>query len=369
MSEWLGLLRWSVSVNDGTLPSNASAMSAEDRAWLEQVMQEAVRDDPKRMNEVMMNLKEFLSKQSNPSAEEDDLLNQLDELRDIVEQIDMAHVFAKFGGVDVFIGVLESRSQSVQFRAMLAAILATVAQNNVMVQNLMQEKGFVDRLSAAFMVENEEKVLNKLLFALSAAIRGHPGAEEAFVLGTGSEVLSKALSWSITVSTTPQNSSLSGRALFLSSALLSSDFASAERLARLAEILLPLTLLKEPMAEEEKDLALHTVCDLARTSIGHNLLRNDLRAQLEVFLERLSNSSDHEGDEGKQSQRLLIERLIDEPFAPRGPPPSMTPTPNQPSLLAAGNPAETGNSNQVGGGRGGVLLIEPPPLIAASRVP
>lgn len=368
MSEWLGLLRWSIGVNDGTLPSNAAAMSAEDRAWLETVMQEAVRDDPKRINQVMLAFKEFLNKETNTPADDDVMLDQLDELRDIVEQIDMAHVFAKFGGVDVFTGVLESRSQSVPLRAMLAAILATVAQNNVMVQNLMQEKGSVVRLSAAFMAESEEKVLNKLLFALSAAIRGHPAAEEAFVLGTGSVVLSKALSWSSvgTTSSTPQNSSLSGRALFLSSALLSSDFASAERLTRLAEIMLPLTLFKEPMVEEEEvDLALHALHEVAKTSRGHELLHGEMRAQLEAFLQRVySSSGDGQvgaGDDEKQRQRVLIEQVVNAPFAPRRVPPP-------PASVGVGNNVEEedgdGSTQQQG-----MLLIEPPPLMAASRVP
>jgi hypothetical protein len=367
MSEWLGLLRWSIAVNDGTLPSNASAMSAEDRAWLERVMQEGVRDDPKRMNEVMLAFKEYLNKETHTATDEDVILDQLVELRDIVEQIDMAHVFAKFGGVDVFTGVLESRAQSVQLRAVLAAILATVAQNNVMVQNLMQEKGLVIRLSAAFMTENEEKILNKLLFALSASIRGHPAAEEAFVLGSGSEVLFKALSWRSVVTSTPQNSSLSGRALFLSSALLSSDFASAECLARLAEVLLPLTLLKEPMEEEEADLALHALHDLAKTSRGHELLRGDLRGQLEAFLQRVCNPVDgHGGD--KQGQRLLIEQLINAPYTPRAPP-QVAPVHDQTTAVGVGGgDAEDGNNTNQGGG-GNVLLIEPPPLIAASRIP
>lgn len=36
--QWLGLLRWSLSHVDGTQPSQFSAMSEEDKAWLSQVL-------------------------------------------------------------------------------------------------------------------------------------------------------------------------------------------------------------------------------------------------------------------------------------------------------------------------------------------
>jgi len=371
MSEWLGLLRWSIAVNDGTLPSNASAMSAEDRAWLEGVMKDAVRDDPKRMDEIMLAVKEYLGKEANTADEEDNLLDQLDELRDIVEQIDMAHVFVKFGGSDVFCSVLEAQSKSAKVRSVLAAILATVAQNNVMVQYLMLDQHLVERLSSAFMAENDEKVLNKLLFAISCAIRGHPAAEETFVLQYGGPVLTKALSWQSEVNSTSSSSSLTSRALFLCSALLSSDFASAERTARLSEILLPLTLLKESVIVEEGDLALHAIYDLLRTSSGHALISTSLRSQLDIFLDRVCQpaADDDGGDGEKQRQRLLIEELVNAPFVPRASVLSSSAPLNQ---ELPPNPSEGQNDvdgNDGGGGGGPLLMIEPPQLVAASRVP
>ena len=42
---WLGLLKWSLAqTSDGTVPSQVTPMSEEDKKWLEQVMREAVRD-------------------------------------------------------------------------------------------------------------------------------------------------------------------------------------------------------------------------------------------------------------------------------------------------------------------------------------
>ena len=55
---WPGLLKWSLQHVDGTAPSEFSAMSEEDRKWLEQVMREGVRDENKRLKEIMVAVSE-----------------------------------------------------------------------------------------------------------------------------------------------------------------------------------------------------------------------------------------------------------------------------------------------------------------------
>ena len=89
---WLGLLRWTVSHTDGTHESQFASMSEEDKLWLEKVMKEVVRDDPTRMNEIMISLKDYIAAPSNYEADAERMENELDELRDIAEQIDMALV-------------------------------------------------------------------------------------------------------------------------------------------------------------------------------------------------------------------------------------------------------------------------------------
>ncbi|CAM9890477.1 unnamed protein product [Ectocarpus sp. 8 AP-2014] len=65
---WLGLLKWTLSHQDGTEPSDARPMGDEDRAWLEKVVSEGVRDDFKTMTDIYSRLCAYLDRAaSNPA--------------------------------------------------------------------------------------------------------------------------------------------------------------------------------------------------------------------------------------------------------------------------------------------------------------
>ncbi|CAN0023540.1 unnamed protein product [Ectocarpus fasciculatus] len=65
---WLGLLKWTLSHQDGTEPSDARPMGDEDRAWLEKVVSEGVRDDFKTMTDIYSRLCTYLDRAaSNPA--------------------------------------------------------------------------------------------------------------------------------------------------------------------------------------------------------------------------------------------------------------------------------------------------------------
>ncbi|CAN0294787.1 unnamed protein product, partial [Ectocarpus sp. 12 AP-2014] len=65
---WLGLLKWTLSHQDGTEPSDARPMGDEDRAWLEKVVNEGVRDDFKTMTDIYSRLCAYLDRAaSNPA--------------------------------------------------------------------------------------------------------------------------------------------------------------------------------------------------------------------------------------------------------------------------------------------------------------
>lgn len=57
---WLGLLKWSLAHQDGTEPSDTRSMSDEDRAWLERVVHEGIRDDMKIMTQIYGRLCSYL---------------------------------------------------------------------------------------------------------------------------------------------------------------------------------------------------------------------------------------------------------------------------------------------------------------------
>lgn len=105
---WLGLLKWSLGQGDGTLPSEAHEMSAEDRQFLENVMKECVVDEPQRMQDIMKRFVELLN--ANEAANEenvDEIVDKLQELKDIAGQIDMAQIFVKYGGIECLLKLLE----------------------------------------------------------------------------------------------------------------------------------------------------------------------------------------------------------------------------------------------------------------------
>jgi hypothetical protein len=126
-SNWLSLLKWSLKQSDGFAPSDAKPMSDEDKAFLEKVMAEGIRDDPKRMKEILGELMDAIEARrtadeeysidnepnkgvdknnsshrvdgsSTEERDEEEIVSLLEELQDLVEDLDLAQIFAKVGG-------------------------------------------------------------------------------------------------------------------------------------------------------------------------------------------------------------------------------------------------------------------------------
>lgn len=57
MVDWNGLYKWSMEHQDGTKPSNFTAMSKEDRVWLEAAMKQYTFNDTDRLTECIQQLK------------------------------------------------------------------------------------------------------------------------------------------------------------------------------------------------------------------------------------------------------------------------------------------------------------------------
>mmetsp|Transcript_41218 Transcript_41218/g.82002 ORF Transcript_41218/g.82002 Transcript_41218/m.82002 type:complete len:298 (+) Transcript_41218:82-975(+) len=240
---WLGLLKWSLAqTNDGTVPSEITPMTEEDKKWLEQVMREAVKDEPKRMNEIMNEFVKMLEDGLTHDQSEQ-VLELLDELRFMVEQVDMAQVFAKFGGFQCLLGLVECVSISDEARALSASTLAALTQNNLTVQEIALNMGMLDRLAKVYVTSESAILCNKVLYALSCSVRNHQAAEEYFMLHFADKVLPKAISGlesPAALSENPAAEGLVSRALFLTDALITSDFSSPARVSKLQSLVLPL---------------------------------------------------------------------------------------------------------------------------------
>lgn len=232
---WLGLLRWTIAHSDGTHDSQFNEMKAEDKVWLEKVMKEVVRDDPQRMNEVMLSVKDVLARlQDGAVLSEDEfetMETDLEDLRDIVEQVDMAQVFAKFHGASILIQVANNSVFPAELRGLCLGVIATVSQNNLVTQNLFFEQLLVSDLVKTFLTTDSFVVATKALLAISAVTRGHAAAEELFVKDFAALVIPRALD--------SRYPNLVNRLLFFCNALICSDYCTAFRIEKLVALLLP----------------------------------------------------------------------------------------------------------------------------------
>ena len=142
-NQWLGLLRWSIAHTDGTSPSQFSHMTDEDRQFLESVFASMTHDEPTRLNEILTKFKDVIETQV---FDEDELENLLEEMRDIVEQIDMAQVLVKFGGITVIFALLQLENLSIDVKSLAVSSIATITQNNIIVQDILYQQKLLPKL-------------------------------------------------------------------------------------------------------------------------------------------------------------------------------------------------------------------------------
>jgi hypothetical protein len=252
---WLGLLKWSLQYQDGTENETPAEMSEENKSFLKKVMEEGIVDEGVRMTVVLMALVKHLhqaltaSGEAGPEVEElmstissleegmrpadrealsappstEHMLALLEELRDIVEQIDFAHSFAKMGGLPFLLGACSEPRVPLEVRVQCAKLLATLAQNNPDVQRVAHVADAASILRQLFLQSADAPPAFRaaLLQALSAVVRGHAPLEGEFLL---SEAASPLLLPLLSPETPPP---VLARAAFFLRALLSSDTAPA----------------------------------------------------------------------------------------------------------------------------------------------
>lgn len=253
---WLGLLKWSLAYSDGTKPSdeNVEEMSKEDIAFLESVMKDGIIDEGERMKTILKDLTDSLEitlggdaaagtasteqEEKRKELDEDDMLDLMQELRDIVEQIDYARAFMAMGGIPFLLGCAASAApKSIKKGAL--SILSTMCQNNPPVQLSLLEHGHMPPLIQLFFDytpemdgsnEGDDSMREKVVQALSASIRGHSMAEHIFCQNEhGRLMLQLGLGMQKSAGTNKPSAQLRKRSLFLLRAILTSDEATDER--------------------------------------------------------------------------------------------------------------------------------------------
>ena len=242
-------------------------MKKEDVEFLEKVMREGIVDEGERMKSILADLTESLEAMlvdegGTPAAKaggeeakrkelgEEDMLELLQELRDIVEQIDYARAFMALGGIPFLLGCAThgAAAMPASLRRGALGVLSTMCQNNPPVQLSLLEHGHLPQLLQLFLDhtpggdgeeggDGDDAVREKALQALSASVRGHAMAEHIFCRNErGKAALQLGLGMQASASAPRPSAPLRRRALFLLRALLLSDDAGDERHAQFADV-------------------------------------------------------------------------------------------------------------------------------------
>jgi len=272
-------LKWSLSQGDGTTPTDAHAMSQDDKLFLEKVMKELVKDEPARMNEIMTEFVKVLEEGSAPEHEEK-LEGMLDELLCIVDQIDMAQVFVKFGGLECLLKFLELDTLSPEFRCNTASVVGTIGQNNLTVQDEMLKKGVIGRIARVYMTNDHFGLCAKQLYAISCIVRNHALAEEYFYSNLSTEVFQKALA--------SGHVPLLRRAFYFGSALIDSQNASTDRKVALSNVFIPVCF--EFLSADDVDMREATLAILfSLQKVEISATNNALSAQFDYLVPLFDN--------------------------------------------------------------------------------
>lgn len=239
---WLGLMKWTLEYADGTAPSspNNVPMSAEDRAFLEKVMEEGIIDENERMKEILKlvttQMESWKTRDKSgdfAQHEQDQVQDWLEELRDVVEQIDFSRAFQAMGGLTFLLGCVQQPNESIprSTRIICLGLLATLCQHNPPLQKDLLERGSLGILSNIFFETRPEDDMDgqlraRTIQAVSANVRSHTLAESVFSqLEQANELLIRGLG-------PDKPRVLRQRTLFFLYTLVTSDTADHERIEK-----------------------------------------------------------------------------------------------------------------------------------------
>jgi hsp70-interacting protein len=283
---WLGLLKWSLSYTDGTSDSPAQPMSAEDRAFLEEVMKDGILDENERMKFILEKLTAAMEVYQNiegAKGSNDDLTDELQdlllELRDICEQIDFARAFCSLQGLPFLLGCIQERAAvPIEIRTSCFSIIATVCQNNPPVQLQLLELGSLKILSDLFFVEGGNSVKAKIIQAMSANVRNHDLAEQVFCqVEQATQLMQEGLGLGSDVSETLQK-----RTLFFLRALITADTADRARVRQFNASIEHVadTFLTEENSADLRELSLEFLVLVLQQKNSVNVLLGSRKAAL-----------------------------------------------------------------------------------------
>lgn len=196
-NQWLGLLKWSLQYQDGTVQTEHQPLSDEKKQFLLGAMESLLVDDVKRMSELVTALQEAHDA-GTENVSDEELETKFEELVDICSQIDRALDLHKIGKFATIVGFL--RSPDARFRSWAAELIGVCVQNNPPVQAVALQTSVLAFLSHLVVFDPSPAVQVKALLGLSCLIRECQAAEYQFVLeGHGLQILLRGATEGATV--------------------------------------------------------------------------------------------------------------------------------------------------------------------------
>lgn len=226
--DWPGLLSWSSKYHDGTAPSKFQPLSAEDREFLENALQEAfslIEDANKIMKEAAEQLQ-------SPERTDASIQTALEVMDKCCDDPDVARNVEKLGGLQPLLDLLSTHPGPLRVRA--CEILALLFSNNPLIQEAGYKRG---ALPALFEIVKDATTSaddrSKAFRALVALIRHIEAYEVTFLREMGGfDVVLKAMG-------RQEDLRMNEKAVTFSSHLAASGRLEAQELSRVGLALAP----------------------------------------------------------------------------------------------------------------------------------
>jgi hypothetical protein len=212
--------------------SDFAEMTRENRDFLDAVMKDIVKDEPGDLQKILEMFQEMFER-GLVSDDNSRVLNLLEDAQLIVDQIDMANVFLKFGGSAVLKNILSSKLLLDDCKCAASIICGELAQNNPTAQAEMLKCGLLDQLAVVCATpDTTSKLCAKSLYGISCIIRGSEDGEMRFCETIAGPTLLKKLM-------TRGDALCSKRVMFLANALMMSDYSTPHRVSNILSGIIP----------------------------------------------------------------------------------------------------------------------------------
>lgn len=294
---WEGLLKWSLSHSDGTLPP--CNLSDEDRKWFLEAMQAQSVDVIKRMKEITLVMQTPENVLEAQGVTPEDIEGMLDELQEHVESIDMANDLNSIGGLVPLLAYLKNSHANI--RAKAAEVVTTIVQNNPQSQQLVMEANGLESLLSNFTSDPDVTVRTKALGAISSLIRHNKQGITVFRLANGYAGLRDALG--------SESVKFQRKALNLIHYLLHENRADCDVVAELG---LPRIMMHIASSEDGdvREAALRGLLELARDETDKSSSESSeddekLKQLLEKRIKDISSMSAEDLDAAREERHLV----------------------------------------------------------------